>query len=104
MPFGTVCFLIPPEKERNSWRKLFSSFGNAIWSILLKYQEIEVQTESLTKIETSYIVAFLNGTNCRFVDYKYLKFGHCTFILVQLWALLFQCPERFMIFDIENKH
>ena len=25
---------------------------------------------SLRKIETSYIVAFLNGTNCRFVDYK----------------------------------
>ena len=25
---------------------------------------------SLTKTETSYIVAFLNGTNCRLVDYK----------------------------------
>ena len=24
----------------------------------------------LTKIETSYIVAFLNGTNCQFVDYN----------------------------------
>ena len=26
---------------------------------------------SLTKIETSYIVALLNGTNSRFIDYKY---------------------------------
>ena len=59
---------------------------------------------SLTKIEIPYIVAFLNGTNCRFVDYKYLKSGHHTFILVQLWELLYQCPIRFMIFDIESKH
>ena len=26
---------------------------------------------SPTKIETSYTVSLLNGTNCRFVDYKY---------------------------------
>ena len=58
---------------------------------------------SLMKIETSYIVALLNGTNCRFVDYKYRKFGHYTFILVQLWAILCQWPKRFMIFDIEGK-
>ena len=36
---------------------------------------------SLTKIETSHIVALLNGTNCRFVDYKYQKSGHYTFII-----------------------
>ena len=36
------------------------------------------------KIETSCIVAFLNGTNCQFVDYKYQRSGHYTFILVQL--------------------
>ena len=42
----------------------------AIWSILLKYQEIDLQIQA-TKIETSYTVAFLNGANCRLVDYKY---------------------------------
>ena len=41
-------------------------------SILLKYWEIDVQMPTFTdEIETSYIVAILNGTNCRFVDYKY---------------------------------
>ena len=29
------------EKERNRWRIFFSSSENAVWSILLKYQEIE---------------------------------------------------------------
>ena len=51
---------------------LFSSSANAIWSILLKYREIDAQIETFTdETETSYIVAFTNGTNCRFVDYKY---------------------------------
>ena len=36
------------EKERNRWRKLFSSSENAIWSILLKYQEIDVQIQAFT--------------------------------------------------------
>ena len=36
------------EKERNRWRKFFSSSENAIWSILLKYQEIDVQIETFT--------------------------------------------------------
>ena len=49
----------------------FFSYENAIWSFLLKYQEIDVKNKhSLTKIETSYVIALLNGTNCRFVDYK----------------------------------
>ena len=39
-----------------------------ILPILLKYQEI--YKSSLTKIETSYIVALLNITDYRFVDYK----------------------------------
>ena len=76
MPFGTVISQYLgshfKEKERNRWRNFFSSSGNAIWSILLKYQEIEMRIQAFTdEIETSYIVAFLNGTNCRFVDYKY---------------------------------
>ena len=58
----------------------------------------------LMKIETFHIVALLNGTNCRFVDYKYRKSGHYTFILVQLCAILCQWPKRFMIFDTESKH
>ena len=44
------------EKERNSWRNFISSLGNAILSILLKYQEINVRIiESLTR--------FLAGLN-----------------------------------------
>ena len=59
---------------------------------------------SLTKTDTSYIVPLLNGTNCGFVDYKYRKSGHYTFILVQLWAIVCQWPKKFMIFYIESKH
>ena len=50
------------KKERNRWRKFSSSTENAVWSILLKYQEMWKYKHSLTKIETSYIVAFLNDT------------------------------------------
>ena len=64
-----------------------------------------MQIQTFTdEIEIFYIVAFLNGTNCRFVDYKCLKTGHYAFILVQRWAILCQWPKRFMIFDIECKH
>ena len=59
---------------------------------------------SLTKIETSYKAAFLNGSNCRFLDYKYQKCGHYNFILVKLWEILCQWPKRFMIFDVESEH
>ena len=59
---------------------------------------------SLTKIETSHIIAFLSDIDCRFVDYEYRKSGHYTFIIVQLWAIPCQWPKRFMIFDIESKH
>ena len=84
---------------------LFSSSENAILSILLKYREIDVQIQTFTdEIETTYIIAFLNGNNCRFEDYKYYKTGHCAFILVQRWAILCQWPKRFMFFDIECKH
>ena len=37
------------EKERSRWRKFFSSSENAIWSILLKYQEIDVQIQTFTE-------------------------------------------------------
>ena len=36
------------EKECNRWRKFFSSSENAIWSILLKYQEIDAQIQTFT--------------------------------------------------------
>ena len=36
------------EKERNRWRKFFSSSENVIWSILLKYQKIDVQIQTFT--------------------------------------------------------
>ena len=47
------CFLIPPqsfytEKERNRWKKIFPSSENANWSILLKYQEIDMQIQAFT--------------------------------------------------------
>ena len=76
-------------------------FGRCYWNIRKKMCKYK---HSLTKFETSYIVALLNGTNCQFVDYKYWKSGHCTFIVVQLWAIFCQWPKRFMIFDIESKH
>ena len=61
------------KEKRAKWlEKIFSSSGHAIWSILLTYREIDVQIQAFTgEIEISHIVAFLNGTNCRFVDYKY---------------------------------
>ena len=52
MPFGTVISKYLDshftEKERNRCRKSFSSSENAIWSILLKYQEIDVQIQAFT--------------------------------------------------------
>ena len=36
------------EKEQNRWSKFFSCSENAIWSILLKYQEIDVQIQAFT--------------------------------------------------------
>ena len=52
MPFDTVIsqYLSSyfTEKEQNRWRKFFSSFKNAISSILLKYQEIDVQIQAFT--------------------------------------------------------
>ena len=73
MPFGTVISQYLgshfAEKERNHWMKFFSSSENAIWSILLKYQEIdvhllkyqEIDVAFTDQLETSSIVSFLNG-------------------------------------------
>ena len=36
------------EKKQNRWRQFFSSSENAILSILLKYQEIDVQIQAFT--------------------------------------------------------
>ena len=52
MPFETVISQYLgshfTEKERNRWRKVFSTPENASWSILLKYQEIDVQIQAFT--------------------------------------------------------
>ena len=51
MPFGTVVSRYLrhfTNKERNRWRKFCSSSENAIWSILLKYQEIDVRIQTFT--------------------------------------------------------
>ena len=52
MPFGTVVswYLRShlTEKERYRCRKFFSSSENAVWLILSKYQEIDVQIQTFT--------------------------------------------------------
>ena len=62
----------------NFFPALKMQFGRFYWNIKKKMCKYK---HSLTKIETSYIVDFLNGTNCRLVDYKYWKSGYYTFIL-----------------------
>ena len=59
-------------KKSKSLEKFFSSSGSTIWSILLKYQEIDVQIQTFTdEDETFYIDILLNGTNCPLLDYRY---------------------------------
>ena len=85
--------------------KISSCCENAIWSILLKYQEIDVQIQTFTDQNWNILrTCFLNDTNCRLVHYKYWKSGHYTSILVQLWAILCQWSKKFMILDIESEH
>ena len=65
-----------------------------------------MQIQTFTdKIETSYIVVFLNDTNCRF---------NCILQILKNWTLYFySCPaldilclwpKRFMVFNTESKH
>ena len=62
-----------------------------------------MQIQTFTdEIETSYIVAFLNGNKCRFEDCKYYKTGHYTFILVQRNSL--SVAQKVHDFNIEWKH
>ena len=69
------------EKERNRWKKFFSSSANAICLISLKSVRKYKCTNkpSLIKIATFYKVALssalLNDSKYQFVDYKYLKSG-----------------------------
>ena len=52
-------------KRANHWRNFFSSSGNAIWLILLKYQEIDLQIQTFTDEDlASYTTARLNANNC----------------------------------------
>ena len=52
MPFGTVISQYIgshfTEKRVKSLEEMFSSYENAIWPILLKYQEINVQIQAFT--------------------------------------------------------
>ena len=71
-------------KRAKSLEKFFSSSGNAICSILLRYQEICVQIQTFTDEHWNNLHSCsFDGTNCQFVDYKYWKYGHYTFILDQ---------------------
>ena len=48
--FQSLCRLAQfTEKERNRQENFFPSSENAIWSILLKYQEIDVQIQAFTE-------------------------------------------------------
>ena len=59
------------EKDRNRFKNFFPAL-NCNLVDFLKNQEIDGQIQAFTdETETSYIAAFLNGTNCRLVDYKY---------------------------------
>ena len=50
----------------------FSNSENASLSILLKYQEIDVQIQAFTDENWNILHScFLKGTNCRLVDYIY---------------------------------
>ena len=46
------CFLIPPQsfyrKREKSLEKIFSSSENAIWSIILQYEEMDAQIQTFT--------------------------------------------------------
>ena len=54
-------------KRAKSLEEIFSSYENAIWSILLKYQEIEMQIQAFTDENWNILHScFLNDTNCRF--------------------------------------
>ena len=68
--FLNTSAVVIQKKERNRWRKFFPCSENAIWLILLKYQEINVQIQAFTD-QNCNIVAFLNGTKCQPVEYKY---------------------------------
>ena len=52
MPFGTVTFLhtlaVILRKKGEIVGEILSSSGNAVWLILLKYQEIDVQMQTFT--------------------------------------------------------
>ena len=55
---------------------------------------------SLTKIETSYIVAFLNGTNCRFI--QILKIWTPPMLQRTMFSIL-NCALSWEITSIGNK-
>ena len=75
----------------NFFPALKMQFGWFYWNIR---KQMCIYKHSRTKIETSYIVLLLSGTYCPFVDHKYWKSGHYTFILVQLWAILCHWSKR----------
>ena len=60
------------EKRTKSLEKIFSNSRNAIWSILLKYQEIDVQIQIFTDEGRNILHnCSFDGTYCQFIDYKY---------------------------------
>ena len=73
------------EKERNRWRNFFSSSGNAISSMLLKYQETEVQIQAFTDEDRDTLrICSFEWYQLPICTLQILKSGHYTFILVQL--------------------
>ena len=86
-------------KRAKSLEKFFSSSEYAIWLILLKRWMCKTE-----KIETSYIFAFLNDTNCRFERLQILKNWTLYFHSRQTLGNSLSVAQRLMIFDIESKH
>ena len=89
------------EQERNHWRNFFSSSGDAVCPILLKYQDVYVQIHTFTDenwntlSSCSFECYWFDCCYCCWFEasYRYWKFEQCTFIVVQLWAIFVSDPK-----------
>ena len=71
-------------KRAKSLEKIFSSFENAIWSILLMSQETDVQIQTFTNVDWN------NLHSCSF---EWYKLPICRLQILKMWTLYFySCP------------
>ena len=76
----TSAVILRKKSEIVSWRKFFCSSENAIWSILLKYEEIDVQIQTFTDKNRNIL------RSCSFVRYL-LPIGRLQ--ILKNWTLYF---------------